>query len=216
MTHPRPLLPLLAFWTLFAGSALAPTEASAGEFRSAADVLANFKAEPTVLDLQNMVLEYSKTDSHYVDAWLAASTASALLPEVTFGYGYDNGYGQDFDYIDLDGDGIATVADESVNASGVDVKHAFDAKAKWSLSKLVMSSERIRVISETQDIVKLRDKVLDEATRLYFDRRRLQVDMLMNEGDVKTQIKNELRLQELTAQLDAYTGGQFSRALKKP
>jgi hypothetical protein len=78
-----------------------------------------------------------------------------------------------------------------------------------------MSSERIRVISETQDVVKLRDKILDEATRLYFDRRRLQVDILMNTGDVKTQIKNELRLQELTAQLDAYTGGRFSKALKK-
>ena len=38
-----------------------------------------------------------------------------------------------------------------------------------------MSSERIRVISEAQDVVKLRDKVLRQATQIFFDRRRLQV-----------------------------------------
>ncbi len=182
--------------------------AVAGDFRSADDVLAQFKSEPTVLDLQNMVLEYSKTDNHYVEAWLAASKNSALLPTFEVDYGYDNGYGQDFDYAD------GTVSSELLSASNVDLKNSVTAKAKWDFTKLVMSSERIRVISETQDIVKLRDKVLDEATRVYFDRRRLQVDMLMNQGDVKTQIKNELRLEELTAQLDAYTGGLFSRKLK--
>jgi hypothetical protein len=77
-----------------------------------------------------------------------------------------------------------------------------------------MSSERIRVINEAQDIVKLRDKVLDEVTRLYFDRRRLQVDLLLNPpSDMKKLIDDELRLQELTANIDALTGGQFSASL---
>ena len=189
--------------------------AAAADMRSAEDVLAQFKSEPSVVDVQNMVLEYSKTDNHYVEAWLSASKNSAILPTFEVDYGYDNGYGNDFDYIDLDGDGIADTSGESPSGSNVDIKNAVTLKAKWDFTKLVMSSERIRMISETQDIVKLRDKVLDEATRLYFDHRRLQVDMLMNEGDVKTQIKNELRLEELTAQLDAYTGGMFSKALKK-
>ncbi len=77
-----------------------------------------------------------------------------------------------------------------------------------------MSSEQIRVINESQDIVKLRDKVLDEVTRLYFDRRRLQVELLLSPaGDLRTQLENELRLQELTANLDALTGGSFSASL---
>ncbi len=187
---------------------LSPVEAA--EFRSAEEVLANFKSEPSVSDLQNMVLEYSKTDNRYVESWLAASKSAALLPELQFQYDFDDGYDQDFDY--LDG---SDPTSSTLTGSGIDRNNGITAKAKWSLNELVMSSERIRVISETQDIVKLRDKVLDEATRLYFDRRRLQVDMLMNPGDVKTQLKNELRLQELTAQLDAYTGGRFSRTLLK-
>ena len=79
-----------------------------------------------------------------------------------------------------------------------------------------MSSERIRVINEAQDIVKLRDKVLEDVTRLYFDRRRLQVEQLLSPaGDLRSQLKNELRLQELTANIDALTGGRFSASLPK-
>jgi hypothetical protein len=77
-----------------------------------------------------------------------------------------------------------------------------------------MSSERIRVINEAQDIVKLRDKVLDEVTRIYFDRRRLQVEQVLSpSSNLKDQIKEELRLQELTASIDALTGGRFSASL---
>jgi hypothetical protein len=56
--------------------------------------------------------------------------------------------------------------------------------------------------------------VLGEVTRLYFDRRRLQVDMLLNpKSDLMGQVKDELRLREITASLDAYTGGRLSAAL---
>ncbi len=176
------------------------------EFKSADEVLATFKGEPAVLDVQQMALDYSKTDPRYVDAWLAASKDAAWLPQLDVTYKYDDGQDDDYDY---------PTGDAHLKATGVDQGNAITAKATWHLDELVMSSERIRVINEAQDIVKLRDKVLEEVTRLYFERRRLQVEMLMNPGDIKVQIKNELRLAELTAQIDAYSGGRFSRSLKK-
>ena len=104
---------------------------------------------------------------------------------------------------------------QTLTGASADIKDSIDVRAKWNLDKLIMSSERIRVINEAQDVVKLRDKVLDEVTRLYFDRRQQQVDMLLNPaGDVKAQIKTELRLEELTAQINAYTGGRFTKALQ--
>lgn len=181
------------------------------EFRTAEEVLATFKDEPDVRHVQAMVLEYSKTDPAYVERWLSATKNAALLPQFKVTYDYDDGYGSDFDYIVLT-DGAEPL--EQIDSSNVDVKNGIQLQATWKLDELVMSSERIRMISETQDIVKLRDKVLEEVTRLYFDRRRLQVDMLLNGGDLKAQLKNQLRLEELTAQLDAYTGGQFSASLK--
>lgn len=180
--------------------------AVAAEFRSVDEVLARFENEPAVRDVQAMVLEYSKTDPKYVDEWLRAAKNAAWLPDLAVTYDYDNGYGYDYDYtVNQDGE---------LEGTGVDNDHGVTVKGTWKLNRLVMSSDRIRVISETQDVVKLRDKILDEVTRLYFDRRRLQVDILLaGGGDLKTQVKNEMRLQELTAQIDAYTGGRFSAAL---
>lgn len=182
--------------------------ASAAEFRTVDEVLVRFEKEPEVRDVQQMVLEYSKTDPRFVNEWLRASKNAAWLPELTVGYDYDSGLDYDFTY--------EITEDGELEQSGSDSDHGVTVRAKWRLDDLVMSSDRIRVISETQDIVKLRDKILDETTRLYFDRRRLQVDMLLaGGGDLKTQLKNEMRLQELTAQLDAYTGGRFTVALTK-
>ncbi len=190
---------------------LAPGASAAdNEFRTVADVMARFEDEPDVSEVQNMVLEYSKTDNRYVEAWMKAAQSAAALPQLQLKYNYGNGLGNDYDYLAVDAtsDPIALQS-----GTGIDIDHKFEVKARWDLNELVMSSDRIRVISETQDIVKMRDKALDEVNRIYFDRRRLQIDMLLNPGDLKTQIKNDLRLQELTSQLDAYSGGRFSRAL---
>ena len=87
-------------------------------------------------------------------------------------------------------------------------------RLEWRLDKLVMSSEQIRVINETGKANKMREKVLDEVTRLYFDRRRLQVENLLDPpSSLSDRIEMELRLQEMTANLDALTGGQFSASI---
>ncbi|MBM4392283.1 MAG: hypothetical protein FJ090_14275 [Deltaproteobacteria bacterium] len=203
--------------------------ASAADFSSPEEVLASFKNEPSIGEVHAMALEYSKTDSRYVDAWLKASKAAAALPRIELAYGYKNGFDTDYGYYtpeeisdDVAEDGeVLTEDDASSQAYGpfetaqaVDIDHAAIVKARWELNKLVMSSDQIRMISEAQDIVKLRDKVLEDVTRLYFERRRLQVDLLLNSGgEMKKRVSDQLRLAELTAQLDAFTGGRFSRAL---
>lgn len=188
--------------------------AQAAEYRSVDEVMAVFSSEPTVSQVQGMALEYSKTDPRYVEAWLSASKNAAWLPEFQFTYDYDVDYDDDYTYTISD-ETTETTDDTVITGTDVGSGWSMEVRAKWRFDKLIMSSERIRVISETQDVVKLRDKVMEEVTRLYFERRRLQVDMLLNPGDFKAQLKNDMRLQELTAQLDAYTGGQFSRSLAK-
>lgn len=195
--------------------------ASAGDFSSPDEVLAQFKDEPTVAEVQDMALEYSKTDPKYLDGWLAAAKSAAALPKVQLDYDYKNSFGTDYGYytieevVDDEGTDSDTIGPFE-SAQGVDVYHTGGVSLEWKLSELVMSSNQIRVINEAQDVVKLRDKVLEEVTRLYFERRRLQVDLLLgNPGDLKKRVGDELRLAELTAQLDAYTGGRFSKGLPK-
>ena len=64
-------------------------------------------------------------------------------------------------------------------------------------------------------MVQLRDDIVDEVTRAYFERRRLQVRLLTDPpGDQQALLDQELRLQELTALIDGLTGGQFSQRMK--
>ncbi len=190
--------------------------ANTKRFGGVEEVLAHYQNEPDVLKVQAMAMSYSKTNPELVQGWLAASKAAFALPAVTLSYDKDLDEYDTWNYLDLDGDGDVTADEYQLNTSRADDDDSFGVRLAWRLDKIVMSSERIRVINESQDIVKLRDKVLDEVTRLYFDRRRLQVESLLSPpSDLKTQIKTELHLQELTASIDALTGGQFSASLPR-
>jgi len=181
-----------------------------GQYTSVEQVLAEYEAEPPVRAVQAMAMSYARTNPELVDGWLNASRRAYLLPKLNLQYEKDLDLYQDFDY-EADASGLAVEELEGARAEDDD---KYVVRLEWRLDKLVMSSEQIRVINETQDIVQLRDKVLDEVTRLYFDRRRLQVQRLLAPADgLQRKIENELRLQELTANLDALTGGAFTAAL---
>ncbi len=62
--------------------------------------------------------------------------------------------------------------------------------------------------------MQLREDILDEVNKLYFERIRLKVeiDRLSIEDRVK-RLEKKLRLEELTASLDALTGGYYSECL---
>jgi len=187
-----------------------------GSYSSVDEVLGQFAHEPDVRKVQALAMDYTKTNPALVEGWLKASKAAYALPAVTLSYDKDIDEYTTWDYLDLNEDGRVGGSEHQFNTARADDDEGFGVRLAWRLDKLVMSSERIRVINEAQDIVKLRDKVLDEVTRVYFDRRRLQVDLLLNPASsLREQIKNELRLQELTASIDALTGGGFSDYLKR-
>jgi len=185
-------------------------------FTTVEQVLAHFAGEPGVGKVQAMAMSYTKTNPELVEGWLKASKAAFGLPAVTLSYDKDLDDYNTWNYVDLDGNGKVETDEFQLYNSRADDDDSFGVRLAWRLDKIVMSSERIRVINESQDIVKLRDKILEDVTRLYFDRRRLQVENLLSpSGDLRAQLKNELRLQELTANIDALTGGRFSAALPK-
>jgi len=62
-------------------------------------------------------------------------------------------------------------------------------------------------------MVQLRDDILDEVNKLYFERLRVKMELdNLSIEDRKKRMEKELRLDELTASLDAITGGYFSQA----
>lgn len=180
-------------------------------------VLAEYAGEPTIQQVQAWASDYAKTNPVMVQRWLRASSSFAALPEVQLEYQLKDMWDQGFFYKADDGTDLVVADQEPVallDDADVGQDQTYKVRLKWELDKLVMSSERIRVLQEAQDIAKLRDNVLNDVTELYFERRRLQVEILLNpSSDLRKQVRDTLQLQELTASIDALTGGAFSAAL---
>jgi hypothetical protein len=65
-------------------------------------------------------------------------------------------------------------------------------------------------------MVQLRDDILNEVTRLYFERRKLQIEFITSPPkETSAKLDKILRLQELTAGIDALTGGYLSKRIKQ-
>jgi hypothetical protein len=62
----------------------------------------------------------------------------------------------------------------------------------------------------------LREDILNEVTRIYFERRRLQIEALkMPAQQDDFFVERKMRIEELTALIDALTGGEFSEAMER-
>jgi hypothetical protein len=183
---------------------------------TAGEVLDAFDHEPTVQEVQLWAHRYAGADPGEVRTWLDQSRSFAALPEVTLDVevGMDNDQG--FLYLDeaglspIPGSVPVPVIDDADRGRSFEV----GLELRWDLSALLMSTERVRMIAEARDLAALRDRVRGKVTRIYFERRRLQVEgRLEPRRDLRARVEHELSIRELTAELDALTGGEFSRAL---
>jgi competence ComEA-like helix-hairpin-helix protein len=169
-------------------------------------VLQRYAVEPTAREVQQQAIEYMRVHPEVVDSWRLRARTNALAPRLqTIGQGTMN---DDRRTIERPGD--PTIVSLDNDQSG-----RLTVGATWELDRLIFEPAEMAVARESVRIANLRDRVLDEVTRRYFERRRLQVDLeLSPPKDLADRVKKELRLQELTADIDAATGGWFSEKLK--
>ena len=83
----------------------------------------------------------------------------------------------------------------------------------WDLGGLAYDSDAVDLSREARSVIQLRDDVLDEIAQLYFERRRVLLQLAAlgpaAAGDDAERLR--LRADELAAGLDAWTGGWFGR-----
>jgi hypothetical protein len=84
----------------------------------------------------------------------------------------------------------------------------------WELADLAYHPEEIDISHEARELIELRDDVLDEITQLYFERRRVLLELAAAPGGDEA-ARLRLRAAELAAGIDAWTGGWFTQALRQ-
>ncbi len=167
-----------------------------------------FNHEPSIDEIRAAAIEYAEVSPTKIRRWRRAAANRAWLPDVRFAYDRGKDWQSSYTFYKIE--------DEYRKFDDVtkDSDHGWAVSLTWELGDLIWNNAQTSIDSRSRLMVQLRDDVLNEVTRLYFERRRLQIDMdLSSPADRKTSFERELRLQELTAHIDALTGSYFSRRL---
>lgn len=199
--------PIMRSLVLSALVALLATPSVAQErYGSVDDQLADLKKEPSVQMAQKAALRFFKIDQDTVGGMRSGSQWKWVLPEVDVRYRMNDGT-VDVNRIDQQIQDDAYSFDDAT--SNV---NEWVFQGSWALPRLIFNPETLDVSS----LVVLQEKVLKEVTRLYYTRRRLQVSMILNPPkDAASRISMELRVEQMTATLDAMTGNLFAKWAKR-
>jgi len=164
------------------------------------EVLAGFSHEPTVDEVRMMVITYADVAPEKIRHWKSGARARALIPSVSLNFSRD---ASDLYHWDTGASPDELQKGREITDWGISLN--------WDLSNALWSSDMLSIDSRSKLMVELREELLSRAVRLYFERRRLQAEL--SSGLLVNDWESHLRLEELTAQLDGMTGGQFSRAV---
>lgn len=165
---------------------------ASGNSRQAAEA---FKNEPAVQQVQKMAIDYAEVSNQKIRDWRRKAAVKAMLPKLSFGYN-SNVYG-------------------SYNGAFAVGPNDWDVSVSWDLADLVYNDAQTSIDTRSKLMVELRNDILSEVTRLYFERRKLQIELYAaKDMGEKAAMDKNLRILELTALLDRLTGGAFSKDLK--
>jgi photosystem II stability/assembly factor-like uncharacterized protein len=173
------------------------------------DILAAFVHEPSVEEIREAAIQYAEVSPTKISNWRKAAARQALLPDVRFEYG-KNKYWQNSDVYYKEEDLYVRKDDVTKDRDEV-----WSISLNWNLGDLIYNSAQTAIDNRSKLMVQLRDDILNEVTRLYYERRKLQVDLMLSPPvDAAEEIAKELRLQELTASIDSLTGSYLSKRLQ--
>ena len=167
------------------------------------------RGQPDVLAVQRAVLAYLELSPARVAQLEARSRRAAWLPELraTWSLERDKRIDRDHDQSFSSGE-VRNLFDRTRES---DVGYSVDVRLVWELSKLASPDDALAVSRERRQLVELRDQVLERVNRLYFERVRVLGSLASLAPDARERAEAELRMSELTAHLNAWTGGLFSR-----
>ena len=95
----------------------------------------------------------------------------------------------------------------------------YELRATWDLSRLVFNPDEIGAQFQALRTADARREIESLVIRLYFDRRRLKAELSAVDatatGMPLSGVRLELRVAEIEAELDALTGGAFTRLARR-
>lgn len=167
----------------------------------------HYKDEPKINEVQQAAIKYAEVGAEKIKRWRKQAARKAILPQVSMGV--------DRNVTDLWHweTGSTTKTDDDILKKGRDGVE-WSVSLSWDLGELIWNNDQTSIDVRSRLMVELRDDILDEVTKLYFERIRIKMEVNnLSIEDSRKRAEKELKLHELTASLDALTGGYFSSRL---
>jgi len=177
---------------------------------------------PAIAEVQLAAMKYAEVEPEKIENWRKQAAKRAILPKVT---------------VSMDTDRNRTVSNSiwgtyssysSVNVVSVPGRYYvgpddetryrnnnWGVSLTWDFGDLIWNADQTSIDVRSRLMVQLRNDILDEVTKLYFERIRVKAELKsLDIGDKKKKPEKELRIRELNAYLDGFTGGYFSSHIK--
>jgi hypothetical protein len=203
-----------ALGILVAGDPAAPRAGSAAVPGARPASAGPAEAEPEIRAVHRAAIAYLGLGGRGIRELAEGVRRRGWLPSVSLHAGYqrDRDQGADLDESFTSGELRELHDRDWARGREVDV----GVIATWELADLAYHPESIDVAKEARERIELRDDVLDELNQLYFERRRVLLE-LAQEPDADSPVAARLRLRaaELAAGIDGWTGGWFTRRLRE-
>jgi hypothetical protein len=92
----------------------------------------------------------------------------------------------------------------------------YECRATWDLGRIIFNPDELAAQFQALRTADARREVETLVIRLYFERRRLKAELAAADAnDVAAGMRLEVRIAEIEAELDALTGGAFSKLARK-
>ncbi len=158
-------------------------------------------ADPPVAAVQRAAAEHDGVDPDRLRAWVMRPRSAHWLPRVSL----------DASRTERDTRVVGVTGTVESDYLRLNPSTQFGVRLSWDLDQLVFSRDEPAAAWTASRLIDRREERVRRATRLYFQRRRLLVQLALEPPREAVQrAERETQVDEITAELDELTGGLFS------
>lgn len=160
------------------------------------------KKEPTIQDVQKAALGHYQLEPETIQGMATSARVKGLFPEIDAGL--DSMLGHTFNNTQ---DALYPNFPYKERQAGSSDQVIWHVRGVWDLSRLIFNPEQLDI----KTLGSLQETLVREVTTMYFSRRRVLANLILSPPEDDEDLYFEqLRLEEMTATIDAFTGGKFA------
>ena len=164
----------------------------------------NLMKNVPIESVHEMAIDYAEVNFEKISKWRSKARWKALLPKISLDFSESIDENVEI-YKSATTSYVVTGPNEMDADWGIDLS--------WDLSDLIWNDAQTSIDTRSRLMVRLREDILEEVTRIYFERKRTIFKLENSSENDETFQEKIIKVEELNAYLDAYTGGGFSREL---